>query len=221
MAGMYCDLVEEDILQDWEELYLISLVAELRINAHLTPRLLWSVRQAFGPDGSVPTLQAIGLEYIQSGLCSCWEALPSRSVVAAVLHVWQNLTTAFSCQTVVSVCEYEVMEKKWPTDLELQTFWENARQLAQTPEDYCEEKRVCVPTPNLEYLAVDRHTGSEKHCSICLQEIQVGMSISVLAPCGHSYHSNAQDCLGDTSIKNWLQKSTKCPCCQGEVVIKQ
>ena len=50
-----------------------------------------------------------------------------------------------------------------------------------------------------------------KQCSICLDEYSINDKISYL-PCFHFYHS--------LCIKNWLEKSKKCPLCNSDVVIK-
>jgi serine/threonine protein phosphatase PrpC len=53
-------------------------------------------------------------------------------------------------------------------------------------------------------------------CSICLENIQKNQKCYKLN-CNHFYHSNKNECLGQTNLLTWLSKSNTCPICRSTV----
>jgi hypothetical protein len=201
-----------------EETFLSSVIDELNIQAPLSDRLLRSVQVAFGPSGNTPDKRSIASKYILGGHCGCWDGLTDAGLVGAILHVWDSPNIQFDCNTVVQVYSYYATEKKFPDIDELRTFLTNVEAVSNEPDDYCADNRVCVATPNVDQLQVDQSTdGCCQTCTICTKDILPQTSIYTLSPCGHIFHAVKDQCLGDADIKTWLEKSTKCPSCQGEV----
>lgn len=63
-------------------------------------------------------------------------------------------------------------------------------------------------------LRTEKYIGDECVCSLCLGEINEGSDIHRL-PCNHVFH--AHNCVGDKSIKNWINKNGTCPYCRTEI----
>ena len=204
-------------ISDSEMLYLSYIVTELQINARLTHRLLHSTQASFGPDGSIPTKRTIAENYVARSLCDCWEGWPIPRLVDAIVHIWENPTIQFDCESVLQVHSYFLTEQKYPVIEELQAFVSNLEAVASAPDEYCEDNRILVPTLNLDQLEVGQSTEECQTCTICTNDIPPKTRIYTLSPCGHVFHADKSSCLGEADIKTWLEKSTKCPSCQRDV----
>jgi hypothetical protein len=204
-----------------ELLYLLSVVRNLGIRVwdysdQVCDRLLSSVQRLLTTQPNL-SLQAVAEDYITD--CDCFDEMDPFQVLAVVMHMWTNMEIPFDCRSVVTVYEYLTLEQTCPSDAQFHQFRENTRRLRTDPEEYYETERVNVPTPNIAHLPITRCTNSDGQCGICLQDIVKGTAIYCLPPCLHVYHAEKGECLGDASVKNWLEKSTQCPMCKGDVCI--
>ena len=204
-----------------EALYVLSVLRQLGIRVwdyhdNVCDRLFLAVHRVLSttPD---PSLLDIAEGYLSD--CDCFTELSLSMVLEAVMHIWHNMDLQFDCTSIMGVYEYIMLEKVCPTDDQYSHFCENVRRMRHEPEDYYEEKRVIVPTENVAHLSITDCKNSDQQCGICLQEIPLGTAVYCLPPCCHVFHAEKKACLGNAGIKNWLEKSPKCPNCQGEVEI--
>ena len=154
--------------------------------------------------------------------CDCFLVLtvPVDHQVAAARH-WIDTTHELpACQTVVALCEYHLLHgHRYPTLEEYETFVLVRSRFASDPVSFAVRDRVATPTRNLESWTTETAHTDDGTCSICQDKIIKGASIYRLPCCGQPVHALAADCMGESSILQWLQTSRKCPCCNQEVVI--
>jgi Ring finger domain len=63
-------------------------------------------------------------------------------------------------------------------------------------------------------LSVEKYSGKECICSLCIEDIENGTDIYRLK-CNHIFH--ARKCLEDKGIIDWINKHNTCPYCRAEI----
>lgn len=119
-----------------------------------------------------------------------------------------------SCQEVLLNLEFYNIERRFPSTDELVQYLQNLRNLDRDPEEYHQENKVKVCTPNL-HLLKGQKNNKEDNCGLCFESIQKEEECFKL-PCGHIFHSEKEKCLNDTILK-WLYENKNCPICKKEV----
>lgn len=63
-------------------------------------------------------------------------------------------------------------------------------------------------------LIIEKYSGEEITCSLCLEKIENGSTIYRL-PCNHIFHEHG--CLDDNGIYEWLLNHGTCPYCRMKI----
>jgi hypothetical protein len=162
------------------------------------------------------TLREICMAMLQNLECVCLDEEPS------LLHTWVDATVhaivsagSDKCEVIVATRAFFTLERRWPTLAELQEYAGRQRMQSGDPDRFYREERFAVPTPHLDRL-VSTPAQQQSDCAICGHLVEVGANCFLLA-CGHQFH--AVDCLGEDSIRTWLNMNRRCPVCRVEVAL--
>lgn len=169
-----------------------------------------------------PTLSQIAFCLISIMPCNCFVHLPPLSVNAATQHALGTPGVVCDCELVTTLLDYQLNSGgAFPTSSsELQVFVTNRNRMEADPDDYCQNMRFNISTPNVEFL--EPHVAQKADaCSICANDIATGQNVIELPQCKHTFHADASECLGESTIINWLEQSRHCPNCNAEVVVPE
>jgi hypothetical protein len=186
----------------------------------ITDSLLFAANFAL-QESTVPTLEDIAAAFCETRFCACLFDTPFHECVAACTHLLKNMVhAALDCGIIIGLCQYYRYENTYPDLVALSDFLRNSHHVQSDPDDYCNNKKHCIPTPGLEHIVSYKSTTNNDGCSICLEDIATGVDIFKLPQCGHIFHADEKQCLGEgSSVLTWLQKSRNCPNCNTEITI--
>jgi hypothetical protein len=165
-----------------------------------------------------PTVSLVAQLYLATTPpCRCFHSLYAAGhhelVLALVIHVWTTLSSPQSlCSQVLTLAELYMWSGQLGTLAQMQELEENRSLLDQDPEAYCLARQHRVAARGLEFLQA-LPAAVVDVCSICSHDILLETLVYRL-PCGHLFHADATQCLGDASITTWLHMSTLCPNCK-------
>jgi len=163
---------------------------------------------------NTPSTAAIANELVSHHACECLVFIAPSVQIQASMHIMEVFGECPSCSRIQMVSTYWTTEKKMPSREELGQMMQSYAEISRRPDDYCEEKKIRMPTPRLELLAVEKNT-QERHCSICQDALHVGQDMYKL-PCGDCFHASV--CLGnDNSVLTWMQMCKRCPNCNQDI----
>jgi hypothetical protein len=118
-----------------------------------------------------------------------------------------------------NVYEYYVFNGEYPSETDLHEMNQRALAFYLNPELYHQQDKIKVPALHIDKIPRTKNTASGVDCCICQDEIKLDQLTIRLPPCNHVYHVNADDCLGDGSILNWLKENNTCPMCKQKVEV--
>lgn len=116
---------------------------------------------------------------------------------------------------------YNFHDHNMPTFEDLSLTIDRLMQLSSSAETFHQQDKVLVGIKNKSLLVSQIITAEESktaQCAICQDDLIEGQQYYKL-PCLHCFHTNASECLGESSIDNWLSKSKYCPVCRTELTI--
>lgn len=126
-----------------------------------------------------------------------------------------------SCNYFSYYIEFFIIHNRIPTDDELSSFIERAREFNISPEDFHQKDKLLVPTLNIDKLVVEEFSNISSPvndcCAICREDFHPQTKTIKLSPCNHLFHSNNSECLQDASIINWLHSYNFCPLCNTKI----
>lgn len=162
-----------------------------------------------------PKLEHIIDGYVNSVNCVCLSNFSLSTCKDVVKYIIKDLHISPECSIIKAVIHYHTFEKRFPTKEEINEMMTNLIEITVEPAQYCENKRLLVPTPHISKLKPIKNEFKNISCSICQEEIKQKTEIYKL-PCGDKFH--APQCPGtENGILTWLKKSRKCPNCNLEV----
>lgn len=199
-----------------EEEYLIYVLREqLQIHPPFSDRLMMATQAALIKNDDA-TARSVAEELLNPP-CTCLQLPMNEMTTICLTHILSDFKQNPTCPMLEQVYLYYMSEKQLPTVDQFADMLRNDLLINHNPENYCEEKRLLVPTPNLDKLQSFQNEEKGLICSICQEPIQIGAAAFNL-PCGDKFH--ASFCMGnDQSIITWLQKCKRCPNCNQEIHI--
>jgi len=125
----------------------------------------------------------------------------------------------YTCLQLPFVYEYYLLYKDIPTDEQLSEIVQRAYEFNRNPEEFHAKDKILVPTLNLDKLSpIVKDRPVDDNCSLCQSDIGTKPFYKI-PPCNHLFHANAEDCLGESTIINWLSNHKQCPNCKTIVQI--
>ena len=125
----------------------------------------------------------------------------------------------YSCLQLPLVYEYYLLNRDIPTDEQLGEILQRAYEFERNPEEFHAKDKILVPTLNLDKLSpIVKDAPVDENCSLCQSTIGTKPFYKI-PPCNHLFHANAEDCLGESTIINWLSNHKQCPNCKTIVQI--
>jgi hypothetical protein len=137
-------------------------------------------------------------------------------IVDHYLHIWGFLPAPMELQ---HVYEFFTFNGEYPTYTQLQEMNQRALAFFTNPELYHQQDKIHVPALHIDKIERVKNTEQNVVCCICQEEIQLEQTIIRLPPCNHTYHVEANECLGDGSILTWLAENNTCPMCKRKVEV--
>jgi len=160
------------------------------------------------------TIREFSKWHLTSCLCGrITEENLERSIEVST-HIISRESRLPSCQEVLLYIEYYNQENRYPAADELIEYLQNLRNIILNPEEFHQEDKIKVPTPNLHLLKPCKND-HEDNCGLCFECIKEEDECYKL-PCGHIFHSEDEKCLNETVMK-WLSENKTCPICKKEV----
>lgn len=149
--------------------------------------------------------------------CMCEYAYPEDKVINMKKHMIYNFGRLFkNCRELEMVYEYELLNKKYPTKEELQTYITNIQQFQQDPETYFNNDKVSRPALSFSKEMIKQPNEEiTENCSICFEQIKLSPYYEL--PCKHKFHSEEKECLENSGISTWFQKNNFCPNCKHQL----
>lgn len=128
-------------------------------------------------------------------------------------HMIYNLArTLKGCRETEIVLEYEMLHKKFPCEDEIKEYIKRLREFETDPVQYFNNDKVDRPA-NFDNSLINYPTDNiNEICSICFE--QINKSPYYKLHCGHFFHSEKNNCLGEANIVDWLKKNNFCPNCK-------
>ena len=210
------DLWGDDFTEGERE-YLEHIAFEMKIGIYWTPEILKAVQTACMYHQQ-PTIQQAASSFVTQLTCTCLHTIAHADRVDCVLWIWQNLQCPSECPFIVTVYEYYMTVRRFPTVPELASYIIQRSRMEDAPDEYCNDMREEVPTRGLDLLQPIKADHGNDICTVCVEKIQEGEMVFKLPQCGHVFHAEQQSCLGtDGSIVSWLRKSKFCPNCNTEI----
>lgn len=155
------------------------------------------------------------------GFCVCFgDIITPDQLLRYYRHFMFDSQLCITCGLIKSMHMFMRMSDNdtFPTDQELEQFMHNLHEITNNMEEYCQEHKIHQPTANLDKLR-PKTVSESSNCSICQETVNKNETVYEL-PCGHQFHSDSKECLGDEgSILTWLEKNKTCPNCNQEVVL--
>lgn len=168
--------------------------------------------------GEFPTLDEL-TDHYKDSLCQCRYHYSEHQNREFTKHCLVYAGRLLSCSESELAEEYRLIENRYPTMEELLEQRIRMLEFYIDPEQYHEKYKNHVPVPNLDKLLPIELEEKEKDCAICLGDMVKGDKCFKLS-CGHYFHSEKEECLGDFNIINWLSKNRQCPVCKSEVYVE-
>jgi hypothetical protein len=212
---------------------LVKRLQELGVNIDeeciLTPEWSWVFRTAdcIWKANPLFTIRHLVQEMLKGiRIAPSLISLETQEII--MYHILKTFSRVKPIDVYYIAAYYVAAEKELPTQEMLHDTMRCHEELMRTPQAYCANNRVHIPTPNLQCLTAIRPQNSElqehESCAICQNDISKSHWVYKLPVCGHMFHSRGLDCLGtDNSagytVRNWLQTSKYCPVCRAEVSI--
>lgn len=167
-------------------------------------------------DNNLPCINDIE-NYFCNVSCQCEEPYEEEKIINLKKHMLFNLgRTLKGCRETTLILEYELLNKKFPDEKEIQEYVRNIREFSQDPVDYFNKDKVDRPASNFTNDMI-KHPKEEikENCSICFE--QINKSSYYQLPCSHVFHTDKKECLGDASIEDWFNKNNFCPNCKVKI----
>lgn len=125
----------------------------------------------------------------------------------------------FSCTELPLIYEYYLLYKEVPSNEDMLEIQQRLYEFDRNPEEFHQKDKILVPTLNLDKLSpIVKDSPVDENCSLCQSTIHTKPFYKI-PPCNHLFHANSEDCLGDSSIINWLSNHKQCPNCKTIVEI--
>jgi hypothetical protein len=117
-----------------------------------------------------------------------------------------------TCRETENIMEYHTLNKKYPSYKELREYVENKIQFNSDPVEYFNNDKVDRPANIKNINIIIPKEDVKDNCAICFEDIQLNSYYKLT--CGHCFHSNKENCLGEASIEEWFTKNNFCPNCK-------
>jgi hypothetical protein len=149
------------------------------------------------------------------------EAQPRNYIKNIIIDFIMLYSFYPSCNYFAYYIEFFIIHNRIPSDDELASFIERAREFNISPEDFHQKDKLLVPTLNIKNLLVQQFSDISNPvndcCAICREDFSSLTQTIKLSPCNHLFHSNDSECLQDASIANWLHAYNFCPLCKTKI----
>ncbi len=150
--------------------------------------------------------------------CTCLFAINNTEIKNILTHYIMNEGFIPHCTNIEHILTYQTINHVLPTLNELQYYLINQIQFNQDPESFYHKDKTHVPTLCINDLPIQIAT-CEESCAICQDSIEVSQEYIILKPCDHHFHHKSENCLGESSIINWLKENNYCPLCKTKITV--
>ena len=172
-------------------------------------------------NGVYPSLDKI-VECLFLDKCRCLYDIISDEVIKNVYRdVIREQGRVPSCREIPILIEYYVMmNNRIPSNEEFNEFIINRNRFNRDPEEYFQNDKQHIPFIHVDKLPTEIYNKKDNDvlvCGICQCDFEENEKMIILTPCMHKFHNNNNECLGISSIRNWLMKESTCPMCKTRV----
>ena len=167
---------------------------------------------------SIPTVDQL-THYLCDTYCECIMILSREKQHKLIRHFLVNFGRTPACNETKLSIEYEIFHQQFPTQDELINMMTRMLQLQRDPEAFHMTDKLRIPTSNLNNLKAIPTKEKGIYCALCQEEMESTHNCYTLTPCGHKFHSDSNQCLGNDSIITWLSSNKTCPICKAEIII--
>ena len=180
-----------------------------------SPTLIKKIETYYKTKGELPeSVDNFSEWHLTSCLCGRINEDNLEKGIEACTFILSRESRIPSCQEVLLNLEFYYIERRYPSTDELIEYLQNLRNLDRDPEEFHQEHKVKVCTPNLHLLKPQKND-KEDNCGLCFECIEHEEECFKL-PCGHIFHSESEKCLNETIVK-WLLENKSCPICKKDV----
>jgi hypothetical protein len=171
------------------------------------------------------------IEKLYAFKCDCLIQYESENLKKVIEHYCLLYGKYPSCNTIPYILEFYIIQKRVPTQEELEDLVYRTIQFSLNPEEYHQRDKEFIPTIGVDKLPIfiykdfiEKHSSKDNKlcqntCAIGQDDFLEKQSIMKLVPCGHLFHSTNSECLENASIRNWLEKYNYCPLCKQKIKI--
>ena len=179
-------------------------------------------------DEMFPTIDVF-LDLVYNNRCLCidrfsylFQTQTNQDIIKKIIQDFVMIYSFYpSCNYFSYYIEFFILHNRIPSEEELTSFMERAREFFISPEDFHQKDKLLVPTLNINKLPIEQFNNISNPindcCAICREEFSPATQTVKLSPCNHLFHSNDSECLQDASIFNWLHCYNFCPLCKTKI----
>jgi len=205
----FVDNIKKDKTQDYVSRSLLNIILDL-----------WTDNDE---NDEYPVLEEI-IDKVYEYRCQCVYLINELNIKNMLKDYISEKGDLPRCREYSYLIEYHIINKKIPSDQELEDFMIRAMEFMVNPEEFHQKDKIHVPALGVDKLPVCNYckdTCKSTTCSLCQEDFTEEQKIITLLPCKHEFHYNDKECLGNASIKNWLDNNNYCPLCKTKVEIKE
>ena len=199
-------------------IFQLEYYPDATIEQHLP--YLEGMHECLGRFGRLPTPRELFLRMRR--LCFCEYMVSDAEYTRACQFLLRTTGEALdsSCAHYYYHAEFYQSEGRDPDSFQvLDQYIEVMTMIQSNPERIFDlYNEICsTPSPHevVQHLRKSITTISDKGCSICQEDISHQRAITL--KCGHSFHSDQEDCCETGTIFTWMDNNPGCPVCRSVI----
>jgi hypothetical protein len=143
--------------------------------------------------------------------CICSLTIPPDDMRSSFVHLCSlENPLPVDCEHIFLAAQYNRIYGHLPSAIQISAFQGRVTILIVPGGRREVESQPARNTDKLPVHTAECDTGT---CSVCGDLMSPGHKILTL-PCGHQYHSDRKECLGEGSVLDWLSSHDSCPNCR-------
>ena len=147
--------------------------------------------------------------------CNCFFLFGRTNVRRIVTHYITEEAFIPNCFFMEHIYSFEIIHHHLPSLSQLQAYITRQAEFAMDPEAFYQNDKTHVPALNVENLPIIK--GNNTNCALCQDTISTSQNCVQLKPCNHMFHSEKEDCLGESTVFKWLSENNFCPLCKEKI----